>query len=104
MKTVLLSFLMLINVSIANADFDTYAEGATIYANRCASCHGPEGVAPLPTAPNLLGQKKDYVFLQLKDFKSGVRKGTMMNGMIQDLSDTDFNAVSEYIASTLACK
>ena len=104
MKTALLSVLVLINVSIAQADYQTLADGGALYANRCASCHGANGVATLPSAPNLIGQKKNYVFLQLKDFKSGVRKGTMMGQMVADLSEADFAAISEYIGATLSCK
>lgn len=76
--------------------------GATIYINNCASCHGGNGIATLPTAPNLAGQKEDYILLQLKDFKSGVRPGTMMPGAIAKLSDVEIEEVSKYVASLVA--
>jgi cytochrome c553 len=64
----------------------------------CQSCHGPDahGNGPIP---RLAGQHRDYVSLQVKAIKSGVRAVDQMQGLIQNLTDDDIEAVSAYVQS-----
>lgn len=50
--------------------------GATL-AQRCAICHGPEGMSGA-NAPNLAGQPAIVIFKELSDFKSGARVNGVM--------------------------
>jgi cytochrome c553 len=77
------------------------AQGADIQAGkslaaRCAVCHGPDGMATAPDAPNLAGQNAFYLAKALRDFKTGARKNEMMSMMVKDLSDTDIENLAAY--------
>ena len=45
-------------------------------ALQCQACHGLDGMAKLPEAPNLAGQNEAYLVKALKDFRGGARKKT----------------------------
>ncbi|HEY9279202.1 MAG TPA: cytochrome c [Eoetvoesiella sp.] len=65
-------------------------------AAQCAACHGPNGIATLPTAPNLAGQNATYLVKALRDYKSGARKDEMMSLMAAGLSDADIEDLAAY--------
>ncbi|HWT35436.1 MAG TPA: cytochrome c [Paraburkholderia sp.] len=58
-------------------------------AVQCQACHGMDGIAKVPEAPNLAGQNEDYLVKALKDFKSGARQNDMMLLVAKPLSDDD---------------
>jgi cytochrome c553 len=62
----------------------------------CAVCHGVDGLAKIPEAPNLAGQSENYLIAQLTAFKSGERKNEMMSVVSQDLSDADIENLAAY--------
>jgi cytochrome c553 len=62
----------------------------------CAVCHGVDGLAKIPEAPNLAGQSENYLTEQITAFKSGERKNEMMSVVVQDLSDTDIENLAAY--------
>ena len=67
----------------------------------CASCHGPLGLSPVPTYPNLAGQNRLYLEYALRLYRSGERRGDqagMMYTVAQALSDTDIADLAAYYA------
>ncbi|PLC51079.1 cytochrome C [Pollutimonas subterranea] len=72
-------------------------------AVQCATCHGMNGIATLPGAPNLAGQDTTYLAKALRDFKSGARKDEMMSLMAANLSDTDIENLAAFYGG-LQCK
>jgi cytochrome c553 len=62
----------------------------------CGVCHGVDGVAKIPEAPNLAGQSESYLTEQIAAFKSGERKNEMMSVVVQDLSETDIENLAAY--------
>ena len=58
-------------------------------AVQCAACHGADGIAILPEAPNLAGQNETYLVKAMKDFKSGARKNEMVSLIAEKLSEKD---------------
>jgi cytochrome c553 len=62
----------------------------------CAVCHGLDGLAKIPEAPNLAGQSEGYLTEQINAFKSGERKNEMMSVVVQDLSPTDIENLAAY--------
>jgi cytochrome c553 len=66
---------------------------------RCASCHGSEGVSPVPTYPHLAGQRADYTYKQLRDYKDGTRSHAIMSALVAGLSDQDMADLSVFYAS-----
>ncbi len=67
-------------------------------ANNCKTCHAEDGNSVIPANPKLAGQHASYLYKQLKDFKSGKRKG-VMNAMVKGLSDQDMQNLAAYFAS-----
>ena len=65
----------------------------------CAVCHGVDGLAKIPEAPNLAGQNETYLIAQLQAFRSGERKNEMMSIVIQNLSDADIENLAAYYSA-----
>ncbi len=82
--------------------FAAHAEAGDAKAGRakaesaCGVCHGVDGLAKIPEAPNLAGQSETYLIEQITAFKSGERKNEMMSVVVQDLSDTDIENLAAY--------
>jgi len=75
------------------------AEGRTVYAARCASCHGPSGAGIPAQYPRLSGQHADYVEAQLVAFRGGVRRNNpAMAAIAAKLGDREIKAVADYVA------
>jgi cytochrome c553 len=68
-------------------------------ALQCQTCHGLDGMAKLPEAPNLAGQSQVYLIKALKDFRSGARKNDMMFLVIANLKDADIADLAAYYAA-----
>ncbi len=67
-------------------------------AGMCKGCHGKEGEGR-GTFPKLTNQHVHYLEKQLKDFKSGDRKGGPMSGIAKSLSDDDIKQLSHYFSN-----
>jgi cytochrome c553 len=80
-------------------------EGApTLYtrslAATCANCHGTEGRAlPDATVPGLAGVSAELIVEQMKAFRSGERKATIMHQIAKGFSDEQTRQLAEYFAS-----
>ena len=70
----------------------------------CMSCHAPDGVGNEPAKfPQLAGQHAVYTAAQLRSYRSGARYQpddnlNMMKEIATYLSDTEIDAVAEYIS------
>jgi cytochrome c553 len=65
----------------------------------CAGCHGADGNSELTDYPILAGQTARYLYLQLKDYKSGLRKSDMMTPVVQALGKEDMLDLAAYYAA-----
>jgi cytochrome c553 len=68
-------------------------------AAMCAVCHGLNGLAKNPEAPNLAGDNVNYLIKQLKAFKSGERKNDQMSIIAESLSDDDIANLATWYSS-----
>lgn len=68
-------------------------------AAMCAVCHGLDGIAKLPGAPNLAGQNEIYLVRSLTAYKTGERKNEQMSIVAPSLSDEDIANLAAYYAS-----
>jgi cytochrome c553 len=68
-------------------------------AGTCAVCHGQDGIAKVPDAPNLAGNNATYLAKQLNAFKSGERKQEQMSIIAQSLSDADIANLAAWFAA-----
>lgn len=74
-------------------------QGGAIATSVCATCHGADGNSLVGVNPNLAGQHAEYLYKQLRDYKSGERKNPIMSGMAAALSDQDMRNVAAYFAA-----
>jgi cytochrome c553 len=79
---------------------DTELGGKIAQAIHCTNCHGDhfEGVDNIA---RLAGQREDYVYKALRDFKSGARTSTGAAGMaevVYPLGDTEMKALAHYVS------
>jgi cytochrome c553 len=70
-----------------------------IVQGKCFICHGADGESSSPVFPRLAGQHANYVARQLTDYKSGKRRSSAMQPMVEDLTADDFRALGAYFES-----
>jgi cytochrome c553 len=68
-------------------------------ARACQVCHGMDGRAQIPEAPNLAGQVENYLIAQLRAFRSGERKSEQMSVVVRTLTPQDIEDVAAYYAA-----
>jgi len=65
----------------------------------CQACHGLDGLAKTPDAPNIAGQTEPYLVTQLQAFRSGARKNDAMSVVATSLSDKDIEDLAAYYSA-----
>lgn len=75
------------------------AEAGARKAAVCSACHGPAGNSAQPLYPSLAGQTARYIYLQLRDFKEGRRKDSLMTPMAQNLTKEDMLDLAAYFSA-----
>src|SRR6202047_3880800 len=68
----------------------------------CKACHLTGMLQSTSVIPNIWGQSEGYIYIQLRDFKSGARNApedAAMRGFVATMSDADMLDVAKY-AST----
>jgi cytochrome c553 len=93
----IVALALLLGSSATRADDVKRAE--EIVQGKCFICHGADGESSSPLFPRLAGQHARYVERQLADYKSGRRKSSAMQPMVEDLSAADFKALGLYFES-----
>lgn len=84
-------------VSFAQAAGDAAAGAEKVAV--CAGCHGADGNSAIANFPKLAGQGEKYLIKQLRDIKSGARSVVEMTGLLDNLSDQDFENIAAFFAS-----
>jgi cytochrome c553 len=98
-------------VGVANAEDEVLARAEAIYRGgilekgvaACTSCHSPSGEGNAPAGfPDVGGQPKEYTIAQLTAYREGRRTsdeyyGGMMRGVASRLTDTEIDALAEYL-------
>src|SRR5437868_3618646 len=64
----------------------------------CAACHGQAGIPQQKTTPVIWGQQLGYLYLQLRDYKSGARKNEQMSAVVATLERDDMMALAQYFS------
>jgi cytochrome c553 len=90
-----LGLLWLGQAAQAQADM---ARAEEIVQGKCFICHGANGESSSPAFPRLAGQNASYVARQLSDYRSGKRKSSTMQPMVEDLTPSDFISLGQYFA------
>ena len=63
---------------------------------QCDGCHGKNGASADDAFPILAGQELYYLYVQLKDFKSGLRKNELMSPVVAGLEKKQMLALAKY--------
>ena len=80
------------------------AKGQVIASGVCGACHGADGNSPVSANPKLAGQHADYLFKQMRNFKSGPegkpeRSNPIMNGMIAAFDENQMRDLAAWFSS-----
>ena len=74
--------------------------GAALAAEAgCVACHGTNGRGTAPTFPNINGQHANYMYDQLKRYRSGQRVNIIMNEQVKLLSNAELDLLARYYAA-----
>jgi cytochrome c553 len=65
----------------------------------CVACHGANGNSTDPQYPILAGQSWRYIYIQLKDFKEGRRKDSVMSAIAADLTREEMVGIGNWYAA-----
>src|SRR3981189_1377148 len=76
------------------------AEGVDEKAQACAGCHGENGVPQQKTMPVIWGHQQGYLYLAIRDFKSGTRKNDIMGPIAQALERDDMMPLAADFSQT----
>ncbi len=92
--------MTLLLIALAVLPFAARAQGIEEKAQICAACHGDNGV-PVEQSfpvPVIWGQDLGYIFLELRDFKSGARKDAQMSPVAEALEPSDLMPLAQYFS------
>jgi cytochrome c553 len=67
-------------------------------AQLCSACHGESGAPQQKTTPVIWGQQLGYLYLQLRDYKSGARKNDQMAAVAASLERDAMMALAQYFS------
>jgi cytochrome c553 len=84
--------LLLASPASAQDEFASVRETIQI----CTACHGDGGASKVPENPILAGQQYYYLYLQLKDFKSGARASEIMAPLVQPLQPEQMKLLAQF--------
>jgi cytochrome c553 len=67
-------------------------------AQACFACHGPGGNSSTSIFPSLAGQPKQFIMLELFQFREGKRKNDLMSPIAAPLSNADLTDLADYFS------
>ena len=65
----------------------------------CQACHGLDGIARLPDAPNLAAQPASYLERELRAYRAGTRRNEVMGVAAKGLNDADIRDLAAYYSA-----
>lgn len=65
----------------------------------CTTCHGEAGMPVNPEKPIIWGQNYYYLYVQLRDYKSGLRANEIMNPIAAELSKEEMQALAKHFSA-----
>jgi cytochrome c553 len=95
---IFVSFVSLMALVNALASSGAAAKDIAEKAKPCADCHGEDGKPKEADTPIIWGQHTGYLYIQLKDYKSGLRKSEKMSVIAAELSKEDMMALAQHFS------
>jgi cytochrome c553 len=65
----------------------------------CAACHGSDGMATMAGAPNLAGQRLDYLRQALAQYRDGRRDVAVMRAATGPLSEAELEQLARWYSA-----
>ena len=88
-------FLLVAFAGVSAAEVQSIEQKVAV----CKACHLTGTLQSTSVIPNIWGQSEGYIYIQLRDFKSGARNapedGTM-RGFVATMSDADMLEIAKY--------
>ncbi len=92
-------FAFVLALCAFNSFANEVADGRAKADAACALCHGANGIAGMPSAPNLAGQQAIYLSEQLKNYRSGKRHHEVMGVIAKSLTDAEIANLSAWYSA-----
>ncbi len=86
-------------IAVQAAEMGDISKGQYIAGQVCAACHAADGNSPLAVNPMIAGQHPEYLYKQMRNFKSGERDNAIMTAMVANLSDDDMRNLSAFYSA-----
>ena len=71
---------------------------ASMLADTCVGCHGPEGSSVGPAIPSIAGMSAEYFNTVMTEYKADGRYGTIMGRIAKGYSDEEIALMGDYFA------
>lgn len=71
---------------------------ASMLANTCNACHGPNGSTYGPATPSISGVNVEYLIDTMQAYKSGARKSTIMGRIAKGYTDAEIKAIATHFS------
>ena len=87
-------------VALVTLPLAAHAQSIAEKAQICSACHGENGVPTQQASPVpvIWGQQAGYLFIELRDFKSGFRKNELMSPIAEGLDHADLLPLATYFS------
>lgn len=99
MRNIAFTLTMLFGLVTSAQAVDGDVEAGKKKSATCVACHSVDGNSAITIYPKIAGQHAEYIYKQLKEFKSGDRKDPVMAGMVAALNEQDMKDLAAYFAS-----
>jgi cytochrome c553 len=87
-----------LTMALAAPPSPAVAQTAEQKAQLCSACHGDAGIPQQKSTPVIWGQQLGYLYLELRDYKSGARKNDQMAAVAAGLERDDMMALAQYFS------
>jgi len=91
-------FLLVLLVLVASRPSAVQAQDLEETVALCTSCHGEDGRPIEPDIPIIWGQEYYYLYVQLKDYKSGLRANEVMGEIVTEFSKDQMKALAQHFS------
>lgn len=81
------------------ANANDIAQGKRLVEATCGACHGVNGISTVQGVPNLAAQRPAYLYLELNNYRAGIRSASVMNDIIKPLNDDALFQAAAYFSS-----
>lgn len=85
-------------LALASAAFAAPPDYASMMANTCVGCHGPNGASLGPATPTIAGMATDTFIEAMKGYKDGSRPATVMDRIAKGYSDDEIKQMAAYFS------